>query len=86
MTNIDLWMTTTWDTLDALSCERFMTDGFRMLTTSLKHFRERNIPSIIKIAEKMKELLDEFRPKVPLMVSLKKPGMKDRHWEQISRA
>lgn len=28
--------------------------------------------------------MDEFRPKVPLMVSLRKKGMKERHWEQVS--
>jgi dynein heavy chain len=73
-----------WEDLDALYCEKFVNDGYRLLTSSLKHFRERNITMIVKIAERMRDLLDEFKPKVPLMVSLKKPGIKERHWETLS--
>lgn len=32
----------------------------------------------------MKKNIDEFKPFVPLAVSLRKDGMKDRHWDQIS--
>lgn len=28
--------------------------------------------------------MDEFKPKVPLMVALHRKGMVDRHWQQIS--
>jgi dynein heavy chain len=38
----------------------------------------------LKIAQIVKAQLDEFRPKVPVMVALRKKGMVDRHWEQIS--
>ena len=34
--------------------------------------------------EKVKSQVDEFRPKVPLMVALRKDGMKERHWMDIS--
>ena len=33
----------------------------------------------------MRGSIDEFRPKVPLVVALRKTGMKDRHWEEISK-
>lgn len=29
----------------------------------------------------MKEKIDEFKPKVPLALSLRKEGMQDRHWD-----
>jgi len=32
----------------------------------------------------MKKNIDEFKPYVPLAVALRKEGMKDRHWDQIS--
>lgn len=32
----------------------------------------------------VKAQVDEFKPKVPLMVALRKKGMEKRHWEQIS--
>ena len=34
--------------------------------------------------EQVKGQLEEFKPKVPLMVALRKQGMKDRHWQNIS--
>lgn len=39
---------------------------------------------MLKIAQSVKEQIDEFKPKVPLLVSLRKKGMVERHWKQIS--
>ena len=33
----------------------------------------------------MREELTKFHPKVPLMVALRKKGMYERHWEEISK-
>jgi dynein heavy chain len=50
----------------------------------LRYFREKDFPKILKIAETMKKNIDDFRPYVPLAVALRKDGMKERHWDQIS--
>lgn len=34
----------------------------------------------------MKAKIDDFKPVVPLALSLRKKGMVDRHWDQISSA
>lgn len=47
-------------------------------------FRDKDLPTILKIVEQVKGQLEEFKPKVPLMVALRKQGMKDRHWQNIS--
>lgn len=39
---------------------------------------------MLKISQTIKEQIEEFKPKVPLMVSLRKKGMVERHWKQIS--
>jgi len=51
---------------------------------TVRYFKDRNVIHVHKIAETVKKEIDEFRPKVPLMVALRKKGMKDRHWEQVS--
>jgi dynein heavy chain len=33
----------------------------------------------------VKSQIDEFRPKVPLLSALRKGGLRDRHWKQISQ-
>jgi len=34
----------------------------------------------------MKDEVDKFRPVVPVAVSLRKDGMYDRHWQQLSES
>ena len=38
----------------------------------------------MKIAESIKGEVEEFKPFVPLALSLRTQGMKERHWEAIS--
>ena len=42
---------------------------------------ERNITGVLKICESVKAEIDEFKPKVPLLLALRKKGMNQRHWE-----
>lgn len=83
-TNIERWMNGDWETLDAVAAEKFVEDSVRIIATVIRFFKERDIEAILKIAQMVKSQLDEFRPKVPVMVALRKKGMTDRHWEQIS--
>ncbi len=50
----------------------------------LRFFRDKEFPKILKIADSMKKKIDDFKPYVPLAVALRKEGMKDRHWDQLS--
>jgi len=50
----------------------------------LRYFRDKGMTDIFKIAETMKKKIDDFKPYVPLAVALRKEGMKERHWDQIS--
>ena len=56
----------------------------RILASVIRFFKERDIEAVLKIAVAVKAQIDEFRPKVPLMVALRKKGMQERHWSQIS--
>ena len=37
-----------------------------------------------QVAKKIKEELDHFKEKLPILVALCNKGLKDRHWEKIS--
>ena len=69
-----------WESLDAVAAEKFIEDSVRLIGTVIRFFKERDIVDILKIAQYVKAQLDEFRPKVPVMVALRKKGMTDRHW------
>jgi dynein heavy chain len=40
--------------------------------------------NVLKIVDVVQKQIKEFQPKVPLMVALRKEGMKERHWINIS--
>ncbi len=52
-----------------------MEDSSRLLNGVCRFFKERGITAVFGIANGIKKEIDEFKPKVPLMVALRKPGM-----------
>ena len=41
---------------------------------------------MLEIAKTIKDKVDGFKSTVPLAVALRKEGMKERHWDQLSEA
>lgn len=74
-----------WMTIDAVSAERFVEESIRVLSSVTRFFKERELTNVLKISQSIKSQIDDFKPKVPLLVSLRKQGMNDRHWGEISR-
>ena len=69
------WMKDDFKSLDAVTAERFVEDSARLLNGVCRFFKERGINHVFNIANQVKREIDEFKPKVPLMVALRKPGM-----------
>ena len=42
-----------------------------------------NYDAIIGIADQIKGELEAFKANIPLVIALRNPGMRDRHWKQI---
>jgi dynein heavy chain len=74
-----------WEDLDAPELEEIVMNSFKTMNKTQAYFKTRELPKILDIATIMKEKIDEFRPVVPVAVSLRKPGMYDRHWEMLSK-
>lgn len=74
-----------WFEIDADQCEKFVEDSLKSLLYAIRYFKDKEIVHILKIAESVKSQIDEFRPKVPLLMSLRKKGLRDRHWDQLSK-
>lgn len=62
-----------------------MEDSLKNLLSSIRYLKEKEIVHILKIAESVKAQIDEFRPKVPLLIALRKKGLRERHWHQLSK-
>ena len=78
------WLTCDWEKLDAINLEETVEKSIKTMATVNRHFRDKEMPNILKMSEKIKSEIEEFNPIVPLAVALRTVGMRDRHWEAIS--
>lgn len=79
-TDITVWMNNQFQTIDANAAEKFVEESFRNIINANKYFKDKSMPHIASIGEAVKANMEEFKPKLPLMVALRRDGMKDRHW------
>lgn len=84
-TDIDIWNDNQFTTIDANAAEKFVEESFRSIITANKYFKDRSMSQIVSIGEKVRQEMDSFKPKLPLMVALRKDGMKERHWKEVSK-
>jgi len=77
------WHNDEWEKLNAQNMETTVTDSGRILSQTIRAFKE--MPHILKIAEQVKDEVEKFRRYVPLALALRTEGMKDRHWDEISK-
>ena len=71
--------------IDANAAEKFVEESFRNIITANKYFKDRLMSQIVAIGEKVKQEMEKFKPNLPLMVALRKDGMKERHWSEVSK-
>lgn len=78
-------MNNQFETIDANAAEKFVEESFRSIINANKYFKDKSMPHIASIGEAVKNNMEEFKPKLPLMVALRKDGMKERHWAEVSK-
>jgi dynein heavy chain, axonemal len=83
-TNNESWLSTPWREVDAVGISVFIEESYRNLQQVVKFMREREIMMMVRVADKVRVAIEEFKPKVPLLLGLKQVGMRQRHWEAIS--
>lgn len=78
------WLHDPFDEFDATQVEDISDNANKVMSQVLRALRDKELPGIVRIAETIKESVEEFRPQVPIVMALKTDGMKERHWEQMS--
>ncbi|KAM9332808.1 dynein axonemal heavy chain 1-like [Pholidichthys leucotaenia] len=76
------WLNDPLSSIDPEQLERNVTDALKIMHKCTKHFKE--VPDCLKVATKILNKVEDFRPYVPLIQSLRNQGMKNRHWETLS--
>ena len=80
----DQWMTGRFVDLDAETVERLVEKFSLTINKAAKYFNKANLEHQSAIANKIKAQVQELSPEVPMIVTLRNPGMRDRHWEKIA--
>ena len=78
------WLNDAFEELNAASVEEIVDNSNKSMAQVIRFFRDKELPGIMKIAEHIKQNLEDFKIHVPILIALRTDGMKDRHWEMIS--
>jgi len=85
-TRHEAWTTGAWEELDPEELDTTFESCLKAINQVTRYFKDKDFPKITANALTMKAKVDEFKPVVPLALALRKQGMKDRHWDQVSAA
>ncbi|CAF4566002.1 unnamed protein product [Rotaria socialis] len=96
----DSWMNDPIISVNAEDIEKNVTEMYKNMHKSIKIFTENeakciliarkhdpdinNIRGIQQIAMTVKSQIEDFKPSIPLIQALRAPGMRNRHWEELS--
>lgn len=75
----DMWMDNPILNIDSEAIEGTVADMNKIMVRSIKIFAD--IPAVQNVALEIKHRIDNFKPKISLLLSLRNPGMKQRHWD-----
>ncbi|KAJ8943656.1 hypothetical protein NQ318_005658, partial [Aromia moschata] len=78
----EIWMDNPILNIDADAIELTVTDMYKMMLKLIKVFAD--IEAMQTVAIEIKNQIEEFKPMIPLIQSLRNPGMRPRHWEQFA--
>lgn len=80
------WLNDDFSKLDAVFLEECVENADKTMNKVIRQLKDKEVPSIKKIAEIVKEEVEAFKIYVPMAVALRTEGLKERHWTQISNA
>ena len=75
-----------FDLLDPEEVEKNVDIFYRNSTKAVKQFTKLELDARKQIAEEIQGEVKQFQPKVPLVMGLRNPGMRQRHWDALSEA
>ena len=77
------WLTGTFSALDPEAMETNLANSQRNMYKLSKTFAD--TAGLGDIAKQIKDEVEAFMPVMPLVTALRNPGMRERHWEELSK-
>ncbi|KAF5288993.1 hypothetical protein FQA39_LY03872 [Lamprigera yunnana] len=82
ITQSNTWMNSKVGSFEPDTIETEVGTCFRNIYKLEKYFSERPAPQ--QLATTLREKIEKFKEKLPIIQTLGNPGMKERHWERVS--
>ena len=79
------WTNDPFESIDADEMEKNAMQAAKNIAKVVREPRFKDKAPILKIAEDLKAQIDEFKPIIPTVKHLRQQGMKERHWNQLSK-
>ena len=79
------WITGPFVDLDSEKIEALVEKFGLTITKTSKYFVKQGMDKQASITSQLRQQIEDFKPEVPLIVCLRNPGMRDRHWDSISK-
>jgi len=80
------WTTGPWEELSPEELDGTFEQCLKAINQVARYFKDKGFPKISANAAAVKAAVDDFKPQVPLALALRKEGMEERHWDQLSAA
>ena len=77
------WINDAFETLDPNLIETNINTAWKTMTKAVRNFKDK--APLLKMAEDAKCQVEDFRPIIPIIKYLRQPGLKDRHWTEMSK-
>lgn len=84
LTSHDQWMQDAFMELDGEAINENATNWMKTIYKVAKAKSIKEHPECLAIANQIKAEVEEFKPLLPVIVALRNPGMRERHWDNLS--
>ncbi len=86
LSSYESWMHGPFDEVDGFEVETAVDELNRAIVKSNKMLSKANMQACADIASEVGRQIDAFAPNVPFVMGMRNPGMRDRHWDQLSES
>lgn len=69
--------------VDSDAIERNVNEMYKTIVKSVRTFAE--MEGVQNVAIEVRTQIEEFKPLIPLIQSLRNPGMRQRHWDEFGQ-
>ncbi|XP_054992649.1 dynein axonemal heavy chain 1 [Sorex araneus] len=76
------WMNDPLSAIDSEQLEKNVIESFKTMHKCAKQFKD--ITACQEVALDIRSRIEEFKPYIPLIQGLRNPGMRSRHWDDLS--